>query len=96
MTEQALDVPSASEDSHARRNAFILSAASAVNGGIPPIGITLGGLAGIYLLGPDKSLATLPVSGFNLGVARRVRKWVPTIPIVQYVSPTVWVCRSER
>ncbi|MCB1497282.1 MAG: MFS transporter [Bauldia sp.] len=69
MTEQALEISSASEDSHARRNAFILSAASAINGGIPPIGITLGGLAGIYLLGPDKSLATLPVSGFNLGVA---------------------------
>ncbi|MEQ9690023.1 MAG: MFS transporter [Bauldia litoralis] len=69
MTDQALDSSVVSEDPHARRNAFILSAASAINGGIPPIAITLGGLAGIYLLGPDKSLATLPVSGFNLGVA---------------------------
>lgn len=69
MTDQALDSSVVSEDPHARRNAFVLSAASAINGGIPPIAITLGGLAGIYLLGPDKSLATLPVSGFNLGVA---------------------------
>ncbi|SDB14542.1 MFS transporter [Bauldia litoralis] len=69
MTDQALDSSVVSEDPHARRNAFVLSAAAAINGGIPPIAITLGGLAGIYLLGPDKSLATLPVSGFNLGVA---------------------------
>ena len=31
--------------------------------------ISLGALAGQYLLGPDKSLATAPVTGFNLGVA---------------------------
>jgi predicted MFS family arabinose efflux permease len=29
----------------------------------------MGGLAGFYLLGADKSLATAPVTGFNLGVA---------------------------
>ena len=55
--------------SESRRNAILLSAAGALNGSAPPIAITLGGLAGLYLLGPDKSLATLPVSGFNLGVA---------------------------
>ena len=31
--------------------------------------ISLGGLAGAYLLADDKSLATLPVSGFNVGIA---------------------------
>ena len=41
----------------------------AISGAAPPIAITLGGLAGLYLLGADKSLATLPVTGFNLGVA---------------------------
>ena len=29
----------------------------------------MGALAGQYLLGPDKSLATAPVTGFNVGVA---------------------------
>lgn len=61
--------PPASDHAEARRNALVLSAASAIAGSVPPIAITLGGLAGLYLLGADKSLATLPVSGFNLGVA---------------------------
>src|SRR5690606_14219320 len=34
--------------------------------------------------------------GFNLGVARRVRRWRPSIAIVEYVSPTVWVWRPGR
>ncbi len=59
----------AAEHAEARRNALVLSVASAISGSAPPIAITLGGLAGLYLLGEDKSLATLPVSGFNLGVA---------------------------
>ena len=54
---------------YARRNALLLSAAAAFSGAIPIIGVSLGGLAGSYLLDADKSLATLPVSGFNVGVA---------------------------
>ena len=42
---------------------------SAINASVAPIVISLGGLAGAYLLDDDKSLATLPVSGFNVGVA---------------------------
>ena len=42
---------------------------SAINAAIAPIVISLGGLAGAYLLANDKSLATLPVSGFNVGIA---------------------------
>ncbi|CCV06438.1 conserved membrane hypothetical protein [Mesorhizobium metallidurans STM 2683] len=53
----------------ARRTAFILAASQAVIGSAAPIAISLGALAGQYLLGPDKSLATAPVTGFNLGVA---------------------------
>ncbi|PWW03431.1 putative MFS family arabinose efflux permease [Hoeflea marina] len=53
----------------ARRNALLLSAAQAIGGSAAPIAISMGGLAGFYLLGADKSLATAPVTGFNLGVA---------------------------
>ena len=51
----------------ARRNALLLSGAQAFGGAAAPIAISMGGLAGFYLLGTDKSLATAPVTGFNLG-----------------------------
>ena len=41
-------------------------------------------------------LVIIDCPGFNLGVARRVRQWAPSIPIVEYVSPTVWVWRPAR
>jgi lipid-A-disaccharide synthase len=41
-------------------------------------------------------LVIIDCPGFNLGVARRVRKARPSIPIVEYVSPTVWVWRPRR
>ena len=53
----------------ARRTAFILAASQAIIGSAAPIAISTGALAGYYLLGTDKSLATAPVTGFNLGVA---------------------------
>ncbi len=53
----------------AKRNALILALAQALNGAAAPISIALGGLAGTYLLGADKSWATAPVTGYNLGVA---------------------------
>ncbi|OHV87963.1 MFS transporter [Mesorhizobium sp. ORS 3428] len=53
----------------ARRTALLLASAQAIVGSAAPISISLGALAGEYLLGPDKSLATAPVTGFNLGVA---------------------------
>ena len=62
-------VPIEAEESEARRNAMLLTVASAFSGSGPSIVISLGGLAGTYLLGPDKSLATLPVSFFILGGA---------------------------
>ncbi len=62
------------DDQTARRNAIILATAQAFGGASAPIVIALGGLAGFYLLGEDKSLATLPVTAFVVGVA------VTTIP----------------
>ena len=56
-------------DRQVRRNAVVLMSANAVNGSILPIAVTLGGLAGAYLLGPDKSLATLPVTASTVGSA---------------------------
>ena len=54
---------------HARRTAFILSAGQAIVGSAAPICIALGAIAGSYLLGDEKSNATLPVAGYNVGVA---------------------------
>ncbi len=53
----------------AKRAALILAASQAIVGSVPAIAISMGALAGVYLLGPDKSLATAPVSGFTIGVA---------------------------
>jgi MFS family permease len=69
VIDKAAATPAAGEHAEARQNALILATASSVSGSVPPIAITLGGLAGLYLLGSDKTLATLPVSTFNLGVA---------------------------
>ena len=52
-----------------RRAAFVLAAAQAILGSANPIAVSLGALAGYYLLAADKSLATLPVTGMTVGVA---------------------------
>jgi MFS family permease len=54
---------------YGRRSALVLAAANAILGSAGPIAISVGGLAGSYLLAVDKSLATAPVTGFNVGVA---------------------------
>ena len=59
----------AARQREARRTAIILASAQAIVGSAAPIAISLGGLAGLYLLGTDKSLATAPITGFNVGVA---------------------------
>ena len=53
----------------ARRTAFILAASQAVVGSASSICLSIGGLAGYFLLATDKSLATAPVTGFNVGLA---------------------------
>jgi MFS family permease len=58
----------ASGDTLAKRNALVLVVAQALGGANPAIVISLGGLVGLSLAA-DKSLATLPVSLLNLGLA---------------------------
>jgi MFS family permease len=53
----------------ARRTALILASSQAIVGSASSICISIGGLAGYFLLATDKSLATAPVTGFNVGVA---------------------------
>ncbi|MBB4954309.1 MFS family permease [Agrobacterium vitis] len=53
----------------AKRNVGILTAAQAILGSVAPLSFSLGGLAGYQLLEADKSLATAPLTGFNVGVA---------------------------
>lgn len=52
----------------ARRNILVLTAAQALGASSPPIIISLGGLVG-QQLSSDPALVTLPVSLFNLGLA---------------------------
>ncbi|WP_235679206.1 MFS transporter [Aquibium microcysteis] len=59
----------AAREKEARRTAIILACASAIVGAAAPISISTGGLAGHYLLDADKSLATAPVTAYNVGVA---------------------------
>ena len=68
MTVAAIDTPDPAL-ALAKRNALVLATAQAVVGAVAPISIAMGGLAGAYLLLDDKSLATAPVAGYNVGVA---------------------------
>lgn len=56
-------------EQEARRTALILAASQAIVGSAAPIALSIGGLVGFYLLGADKTLATAPVTGYNIGVA---------------------------
>jgi MFS family permease len=56
------------DDQIARHNARVLAMAQSLGGASPAIVISLGGLVG-QALAPDKSLATLPVSLLQLGLA---------------------------
>ena len=64
-----MSVVTAAAQNEARRTAYILSAAQAVLGSAGPICFALGALAGEYMLGPDKSLATAPLTGYSVGLA---------------------------
>ena len=53
----------------ARRSALILASAQAILGSGGPICFALGALAGNFMLGADKSLATAPLTGYSIGLA---------------------------
>lgn len=57
------------ENVAARRNVLLYVICQSFSGSAAPISIALGAVVGSYLLGPDKSLATVPVTSFNIGVA---------------------------
>ncbi|WP_373235903.1 MFS transporter [Cohaesibacter celericrescens] len=66
MTNYAID------DRLARRNSIILAGAQSFAGAMPTIVVAMGGLVGYYLLGADKSLATVPVSSYVFGTAAMI------------------------
>ncbi|WP_430240722.1 MFS transporter [Neorhizobium sp. DAR64861/K0K2] len=55
--------------STARRSVFLLAGTQAILGSATPLTVSIGALAGYQLLGDDKSLATAPITAFNLGTA---------------------------
>jgi predicted MFS family arabinose efflux permease len=57
-----------SDDALAKRNALVLACAQSVGGASPAIVVSLGGIVG-QTIAADKTLATLPVSLYNLGLA---------------------------
>jgi len=67
--EQKINLSAGEENAIARKNALLYSACAAFSGAASPLSVALGGLAGSYLLGPDKSLATAPVTGLTVGLA---------------------------
>jgi MFS family permease len=83
MSDTALSDRPVIDDRLARRNAYVLAAAQAIGGALGPIVIGIGGLAGYYLLGEDKSLATLPVTAFIVGTATGT---VPAALLMQRVG----------
>lgn len=66
---QAIPLSPIEENAAARKNALLYSACAAFTGAAAPVSIALGGLTGSYLLDADKSFATAPVTGFNVGIA---------------------------
>jgi MFS family permease len=52
-----------------RRSVYLLACAQAILGAAAPLSISIGSLAGYQLLAEDKSLATAPITGFNIGTA---------------------------
>lgn len=68
-TPESLRLAELAENAAARRNAMVYAVCAALGGAAAPVSIGLGGLAGSFLLDADKSLATAPVTGFNIGVA---------------------------
>lgn len=64
------DTLSATQENRiAKHNTLIYATCQALGNSSSVVNISLGGLAGYYLLEADKSFATAPVTAFNIGVA---------------------------
>jgi len=72
-----------SDEHAARRTAIVLATSQAIVGSAAPISMSVGGLAGYYLLDADKSLATAPVTAFTLGVALAA---IPAAAVVKRIG----------
>lgn len=55
------------DDARALHNIVVLTLAQSFNYALAPLAVAIGGLTGSYLLGPDKTFATLPITCFVLG-----------------------------
>lgn len=73
---------SSSVAANSKRNLWLLVGAQSLGGASPPIIISLGGLVGMQLAS-DPSLATLPVSLFNLGLALST---IPAAMLMRYLG----------
>lgn len=69
MSVASSPIDDVEENRIARQNVWLYLLCQALGGASAPINIALGGLVGSHLLGPDKSLATAPVTAYNIGVA---------------------------
>lgn len=73
---------SSSVATSSKRNLWLLVGAQSLGGASPPIIISLGGLVGMQLAS-DPSMATLPVSLFNLGLALST---IPAAMLMRYLG----------
>ena len=69
MTLATAPLSDEQENAIARKNVWLYLLCQALGGASAPLNIALGGLVGAYLLGEDKSLATAPITAYNIGVA---------------------------
>ena len=69
MTITNPQISDTEENAIARKNVWLYLLCQAFGGASAPLNIALGGLVGAHLLGEDKSLATAPVTSYNIGVA---------------------------
>ena len=69
MTAATPPLTDEQENAIAKKNVWLYLLCQAFGGSSAPINIALGGVVGSYLLGEDKSLATAPVTAYNIGVA---------------------------
>jgi len=68
----------------------------AVLGNLPTMVRRLRQTVAAIAAAPPDLLLLIDVPDFSLRVAQQVRRRLPHVPIVKYVSPTVWVWRSGR